>query len=231
MSDPAFTEEFDIVADEIAALYVSDQFEGEEKERVEQYFLKSPERQKKVKFMVEFLRQIADGPPQPVNAAAIDARSPKPGLFERLRWWWTSQSPSFRAATAFATVVIVVGAVFLSWPRTINGPSYASLELTMTSAERGAGTHLQTINLSGKDELHMRLKVPDDAPAATSYRAQLLGDSVSRQLPLQQEDSKSLTTVVAANELTRGSYAIELTAVAADGTQTPLRGAYLFVVQ
>ena len=101
----------------------------------------------------------------------------------------------------------------------------------MTSAERGGGTQLQTINLSGKDELHLRLKVPDDAPAATSYGAQLLGDRVSRQLPLQQEDSKSLTTVVAANELTRGSYAIELTAVAADGTQTPLRGAYLFVVQ
>ena len=101
----------------------------------------------------------------------------------------------------------------------------------MTSSERSAGTEIPKVNLSGKDELRLKLKLPDDAPPASSYRAQLRGEKVSRQLSAQQQDSQSLLVVVAASELTRGSYAIELTAVAANGTEVPLRGAYMFAVE
>jgi hypothetical protein len=234
MSDPVFTEEFDIVVDEIAALYVGDQFKGEEKARVEQYFLKSPDRQNKLKFMGEFLRQIANTQRQePVKGApAVVVVPPKPGLFERVRSWWSSQSISLRAATTFATLVILAGAVFLLLPGGVSEPTYASLELAMTSSERSTGAQIPKVNLSsGTDELRIQLQVPDDAPPANSYHAQLRGEKVSRQLSVQQQDSKSLKVVVPANELPRGSYAIELTAVLANGTEVPLRGAYLFAVE
>jgi hypothetical protein len=230
MSDPVFTEEFDIVVDEMAALYIGDQFQGEEKDKVEQYFLRSPARQQKVKFMNELLRQIAAAPAQePVNDAPAVLIAPELGLVERLLRWWRNQSPSMRAATAFATVVVIFGTVFFLRP--MRAPTYASLELAMTSAERGAGAEIPKVNLSGKDELRLKLKLPDDAPPASSYRAQLRGEGVSRQLSTQQQDSQSLRVVVAASELTRGSYAIELTAVAANGTEVPLRGAYMFAVE
>lgn len=239
MSDPAFTEEFDMVVDEIAALYVSDRFTGDEKERVERYFLESAERQNKVQFMGELLRQLAVEPAQtngapvhePVNAAPPAVVVPPPtGMFERLGSWWRGQSVPFRAVTSFATLLIIVGAVFWFRPG-MTQPTFASLELAMTSADRNTGTEIPKIKLSETDELRLKLKVPADAPAANSYRAQLRGARLSRELPIQQQDAKSLMVVVPANDLARGSYAIELTAVTADGKELPLRGAYLFAVE
>jgi hypothetical protein len=230
MSDPAFTEEFDIVVDEIAALYAGDRLKGEEKERVEQYFLKSPDRQTKLKFMGELLRQI--GTPAPENATNNPVIiAPELGMVARLRTWWNAQPISVRAAAAFATIVIVAGLLLLPG-RGVPEPTFASLELALTSAERSTGAEVPKVKLSsGIDELRLTLKLPDDAPPANTYRAQLRGERISRQLSVQQQDAKTLGVVVAANELTRGSYAIELTAVAANGTEVPLRGAYLFAVE
>lgn len=237
MSDPAFTEEFDIVVDEIAALYVRDRFKGAEKERVERYFLESPERQSKVKFMGEFLRQVAAAPPQEsVNAAPAEIVAPadvvpqKPGVFESLSSWWSSQSVSLRAATGVATLVIVVGAAFLLRPGA-GEPTFASLELALTNTERSTGAEIPKAKLSGVDELRITLRLPDNAPPANRYRAQLRGERVDRQLSVQQQDSKSLLVVVPANDLRGGSYAIELTAETADDKELPLRGAYLFDVE
>jgi hypothetical protein len=128
-------------------------------------------------------------------------------------------------------MVVIVGTVFLLRPRTMSTPTYASLELVMTSSERSTGVPAPKINLSSSDELRLQLKLPDDAPPANNYRAQLRGERLSRQLSVQQQDTKSLKVVVSANELTPGSYAIELTAVLASGTEVPLRGAYLFAVE
>ena len=38
LTDPAFGEEFDTIVDEIADQYAGNEFRGEERERVEQYF-------------------------------------------------------------------------------------------------------------------------------------------------------------------------------------------------
>src|SRR5205085_5770218 len=50
LTDPAFGQEFDAIVDEITDQYVNGEFEGEECERVQQYFLKSPERRAKAQF-------------------------------------------------------------------------------------------------------------------------------------------------------------------------------------
>jgi hypothetical protein len=237
LGDSAFQEEFDITVDEIALLYASDKFTGEEKTEVEKHFLKSPERQHKVKFMGELLRQAAnshaehsdDNTPSLV-ADAKPVIHDKPSLLERFRAWWGNQSVSLRAATTFATVIIAVGVAFLAFSGR-GEPSYQPLELAMVTADRSAGNEISKVKLgSGVDGLRIKLKLPENAPAAKGYRAEFRGEKASRQLTVEQQDSQSLTVLVPANELTRGSYAIELSAITDNGTEVPLRGAYLFEV-
>ncbi len=50
LTDSAFAEEYDIVVDELTDDYIAGKFVGKELEQVEQHFLKSPERRKKLRF-------------------------------------------------------------------------------------------------------------------------------------------------------------------------------------
>ena len=85
LSDPVYGEEFDIVVDEITDQYVAGEIKGEERERVEKYFLKSDQRREKLKY-----------------AAALKTyQSQHPSS----RTWWTS--PQFRIAAS----IIIVAAV------------------------------------------------------------------------------------------------------------------------
>jgi CHAT domain-containing protein len=84
MSDPVYAEEFDIAVDEITDQYLAGEIQGEERERVENYFFKSPQRRDKLKY-----------------AAALSTyQSQKP----RGRRWWTS--PGLRIA---ASIILVAG--------------------------------------------------------------------------------------------------------------------------
>lgn len=233
LSDPAFTEEFDIVVDEMAALYVSDLFKGEEKKRVEEHFLKSPDRQNKVQFMSEFLRQIANERPQDSVNEPPAVVAPKPGLMDRLRVAWRNPSPALRTAAALPILVILVGLVWWFLPGKGSKPGYASVELVMTTAERSSGTPVEKVHLdSGTGELRIKLQLPDQTPDVMSYRVKLRGGKAGEMpLPVLARDAHSLTVAAPADQLSRGSYAIELTAVSANGVETPLRGAYLFAVE
>jgi len=85
LNDPVYGEEFDIAVDEITDQYVAGEIKGEERERVEKYFLKSDQRREKLKY-----------------AAALKTyQSKQPSS----RKWWTS--PQFRVAAA----VIILAAV------------------------------------------------------------------------------------------------------------------------
>jgi hypothetical protein len=240
MSDRAFHEEFDIVVDEIAARYVAGQFEGEEKERVERYFLRSPERQRKVKFMFELHRQMALSPGE--LAADNSARSApddvprvvvhdKPGLWDRVRSLWTNWPVAVRAATAFAVIAIVAaGGLFI---RSMNvAPSFVAVELAMTSADRSAGAETPKVSLpSGTDELRLKLKLPTPTPTAKSYRATIRGERHSQAvLTITEQTSDSVTVVLPARDLTQGTYLVELAAVN-DGAEPPWRGTYVFKVE
>lgn len=227
MSDAAFNEDFDVLVDRIAARYAAGQFIGEEKERVERYFMRSPDRQRKVKFMSDLLHEmetIAPGKPATDNAD-------KPGLWERVSGFWANWPAAGRAAVAFATLAIVAaGGLFI---RMMNvAPRFVALELTMTSADRSVGSETQKVTLpSGTDELRLKLKIPADAPTAKSYRVTISGERFSaRPLTITEQTSDSLTAVVPAGELTRGTYFVELVAVN-DGAEQRVRGAYIFRVE
>jgi len=236
MSDTAFNEEFDSVVDQIAARYAAGQFIGEEKDRVERYFMRSPERQRKVKFISELLHgigNVAPGKPATDNEETVvdHPLHDKPGMWERVSGLWANWPSAGRAAVVFATVVIVAaGALFI---RSMNvAPRFVALELTMTSADRSVGSETQKVSLpSGTDELHLKLKLPADAPTAKSYRATLRGEKLSlRTLTIIEQNSDSLTAAAPAAELTRGTYVVELFAIN-DGVEQPLRGAYVFKVE
>ena len=87
LSDPVYIEEFDVVVDELTDQYVAGEIKGEERERVEKYFLKADQRRAKLKY-----------------AAALNTyQSQQP----RHRKWWTS--PQFRIAAS----IIIVASVFI----------------------------------------------------------------------------------------------------------------------
>lgn len=219
MSDPGFSEEFDIVVDEIATGYVSGQFKGDEKTRVEQYFLRSPERRDKVQFICELLRQVG---------ATERPNPPVPTLWKRIRSFFVGQPSAYRPAIALATVLIVAGLSF--WVISLNSkPNITSFALSMMSADRSAGTERPKVTLpSGTDQLRIKLTVP--TPRAPQYRASLRGERVSLpQLEIETQDAESITVMVPADQITRGTYAIELTEIN-NGSERPLRGSYEFVV-
>ena len=103
MSDPAFSEEFDIVVDEIATLYVSWYFKGDEKTQVEQYFLRIPQRRAKVQFICEMVRQIGEDECDNHQGGVVPGKviDQRPTLWQRTCAFW-AQPSAFRPAISFA---------------------------------------------------------------------------------------------------------------------------------
>jgi hypothetical protein len=259
MSDPAFSEEFDIVVDEIATLYVSGQLSGDDRTQVEQYFLRSPERRLKVQFICELLRQIGEDREKQSELAPVQftdqklvsdeklvsdkklstepivlPRNPSPAphlsLAQRLSSMWVGLPVAFRPAISVATLLIVAGLVFWVISRNSN-PTFASFEVSMSNAERDTGTPIQRVpSQPAIDEWRIKLQLP--TPTAPQYRASLRGVGVSLpQLAIEARDAESITVRVPANRLSRGgTYVIELTEINQQG-EKPLRGAYVFVIE
>lgn len=226
LSDAAFIEEFDIVVDEIAAAYVAGEFTGEEKEQVEKYFLQSPERRQKVKFISEMLRQVSAERREPAKVET------KPSLLDKIRAFFGGQ-PLVAAATTFATLVLVAAlGIWLLYGGS-STPAYASLELNLSNASRNTGSEITKIALTRNiDELRVKLNLPTRTPPPKSYRADLRGENISLpRLPIVEQNPQSLTVVIPAEDLTRGTYAIELSAVNENGAEEAIRGAYLFAVE
>lgn len=226
LSDAAFIEEFDIVVDEIAAAYVAGEFTGEEKERVEKYFLRSPERRHKVKFISEMLRQVSAERGAPVAVVT------KPSFLDKIRAFFGGQS-LLAATTTFATLVLVAAlGIWLLFGGS-STPAYASLELNISNASRSTGSEITKVALTRNiDELRVKLNLPTRTPPPKSYRADLRGENISLpRLPIVEQNAQSLTVVIPADDLTRGTYAIELSAVNENGAEEAIRGAYLFAVE
>lgn len=229
LTDPAFSEEFDTIVDELADEYVGNELQGEERKRVEQYFLTSAERRNKVKFAAELLEraEVERGD----QSAAIEVQpvvAPSRGIFERMRLFWESQSFSLRVVTAVASLIIVVGLVMLLIPANRNSGTYALLNLTMSTAERAAGAQTKSVRLeAGSPGIRMTLSLPDQVPQANSYRVELLDEQQSsRNLPITERTAHSLIVTIPANEVRRGSYIVRLY-----GNEQRIPGSYFFTVE
>lgn len=228
LTDASFIEEFDTVVDEIADQYAGDEFEGEEQERVEKYFLRAAERQHKVQFARELLQHAA--------TERVDVRVPveptPPGFFERIGEFFRGQSIALRIATTVATIVIVVGLASLFRPVPTSGPAQL-ITLNINASDRASGSETQSVKLDPKTQL-LRIEVilPDQIPQEQNYRVELRDEQGrSRDLQIQERTPKSLITVIQADELPTGTYNIHLHAVNPDGTERRIRGNYSFYRQ
>ena len=228
LTDPAFIEEFDTTVDEIADQYAGDELEGKERERVEQYFLASAQRQQKVRFARELI-ELAETE----RGARPDSPAPAPGFFESVRAFWRSQSVSLRVATTIAALVIVVGLAFVT--RSVFVPTSgtdALVALSISSSDRASGSEVTSVKLEpGTERLRIELKLPEQSPQAQNYRVELLDEQErSRNLSIEERGAQSLMVAIPANEIAPGRYIIRLYAVNPDGTEQRVRGNYLFNV-
>lgn len=228
LTDPSFSEEFDTIVDEIADQYAGDELKGEERERVEQHFLKSAERRQKVQFARELIERAATE-----RSVRRVAATPAPGFLESVRAFWRSQSVSLRTATAMAMILIAVGLAFLM--RSVLSPpsgTDALVALNITTSDRASGSEIQPVKLEpGTRRLRIELKLPEQTPQGQNYRVELLDDQQrSRNLHVEGRTAQSVIVAIPANEIAPGSYIIRLYAVNPDGSEQRIRGNYLFNV-
>ena len=216
LSDPGFGEEFDTVVDEITDEYLSHELPDEERERVQQYFLNSTERQSKLEFAAELLRR-AQAERKPEEQAA------RPSLMEQIVAFW--KRPSF--ALTVATLVIIAGIVYLVVWRD-NSTNYLALNLAISTADRANGATPAAVKLPPNTGLKVTLTIPESARGAKDYVAKLAGGSA---LKTDQRSEQTITVIVPAGSLTPGNYAIQLFKVKADDTTERIPGSYFFAVE
>jgi hypothetical protein len=229
LTDPAFGEEFDTIVDEITDQYVGKELEGEEQKRVEQYFLKSAERQTKAQFAGELLQRAAL---ERGGRSAAVAVASEPGIFERLRAFWREQAFSVRIVTTIAAIVIVVGVAFLIRSRNPASGTYATINLQISASDRAAGSETKPVQLAGHAGIRIELTLPQQIPQAQDYRVELLEEQQrSRNLPIAERTAQSLIVTIPANAISRGSYIIHLHAVNPDGSEKRIHGGYFFSVE
>jgi hypothetical protein len=227
LTDAAFGEEFDVIVNEITDGYVGNELRADDRKRVQQYFLRSTERQNKLRFASELLERAA------IQRAPAGVVQAEPGMLERVRAFWGNMALLTRFATTFAAIVIVAGVLLLTVPGTRTSETYAVVNLTISNSERASGSEIKQVRLEpGSPGIQIELALPDQIPQSKNYRVELLAEKqASRNLRIEQQTEAKLVVVVPANEIGPGSYFVRLYATNPDGTEQRIRGTYFFAVQ
>lgn len=229
LTDEAFGEEFDVIVNEITDQYVGDELPGDDKKRFQQYFLRSTERQNKLRFANELLERatVERGAlaPNPMSTRAVQV---EPGMLDRVRGSWGNLTLLTRFATTFAAIVIVAGVLLLAIPGTRTPGNYAFVNLTISNSERASGSEIKQVRLEpGSPGIRIELALPEQIPPAKTYRVELLDEKqVARNLKIEEQTEAKLVVVVPANEISPGSYYVRLYA-----DEQRIRGTYFFTVQ
>lgn len=231
-----------MVVDEIAIRYAAGGFEGDERNRVERYFLRSRERQDKVKVMSELLhhsattrgKKTAESETPVTITDAAGSNNGDSGFFAAVRRFWSAQPSMSRFAVTLATVVIVVGVFFLIRSGRPTTSNFATLTLTRSETERGpseANEIASTKLTSGIDELRIQLLLPAQQTQPKSYRIESIPAAISRRATVVSQDAQSVVLSIPAADLRPDRYGIRLFAVYPDGTEERIPGTYTFRVE
>jgi methionine-rich copper-binding protein CopC len=103
--------------------------------------------------------------------------------------------------------------------------------LAMSSPNRADNAIVPKIPLP-PSALKTVLRLPAGATPETNYRSRLLtGDGTSTIIEIAERDEQTVTLVIPAAQLKRGSYAIKLLSISPDGTEQPLNGSYFFDIE
>lgn len=217
--------------EDLVDAYLRGELPPAQRQRFEQNYLTTTARQERVVMAAALLRHVDEKSPAAVKAVARPATQPT--WLERLFNFWQSQSLTLRAATALVLVVAIAGAVWLLALRKPPPQTLASLTLTVSVNNRAEGNQASKVKLPlGADALRLSLTLPEGAPTATRYRAEVVNSNgETKPLEIAAQDAQSVSVIIPASQLTRGQYALKLFAVKDDGTEQRINGSYFFTVE
>ena len=234
LTDPSFGEEFDTVVDELTDQYINNELTDDERERVEKYFLNTPERQRKVEFATELLSHASAERGQRAERSQVATVRPivepaAPSLLDQFRAFW--RRPSFaHVGLSVAVLLVVAGLVFFLWSFN-NSPASVRLDLALNNSNRAESAPPPRVQLAGAD-LEVNLTLPEQAKEAKGFRLKLVDENgVEQDLTIDERTDQTITATIPAALLSRGSYVIQLSMVKPDGSEERVRGSYNFVVE
>ena len=234
LTDPDFLEELILDEEELIDDYVSEDLSDEDRLKFERHFLSTPERHRQLRF-ARALSRYTSYSTEKAGGKEARAYTPAPpagpNWAERFRAFWNGQTWALRAASALVLVAVIAGALWLSRPRTSPPKTFVTLTLTAVAGNRAEGAQASKVSLPpNADALRISLLLPDAATKAASYRVELVsGSGEIKPLEVAGQDARSVSVVIPAARLARGSYALRLSATGAEGTER--RVGYLFTVE
>jgi methionine-rich copper-binding protein CopC len=229
LTDSSFTEEFDTVVDELTDQYVRNELADDERKRAEKYFLNTPERQQKLEFAKELLSHADVERGESSQMATVRPIADQaPSLLDQIRAFW--RRPTFAHGGLLAAVLLVVaGLVFFLFSFN-NSSGYVSLDLALNNSNRAEGTAPARVQLGAN--LKVNLSLREQAKEAKDFRVKLVDEyEVERDLTIDERKDQSVTVIIPAAWLSRGSYVIHLSMVKSDGSEERVGGSYNFVVE
>jgi methionine-rich copper-binding protein CopC len=220
----------------------------ERRRRFEENYLTTDARVERVRMAAALLRHVDSHAPtrteanvsgvQSAAAAEATLAAQPQERHKRESWFdalWGGRTVVPRAAMSFALLLIVVAGAFVIYSRIAprNHPTIVMVALTPTNAERGTGAEPTKVKLP-KDAgaLRVSLAPPEGSTPSARYRVELDdGEGKTESLEATGEDAHSVSVVIPAVHLSRGTYALRLFAVNAEGVEQRIRGSYLFSVE
>jgi methionine-rich copper-binding protein CopC len=216
----------------------------ERRRRFEENYLTTDARVERVRMAAALLRHV-DSHAASANAAGVQSAAATeatvaapPEKHKRESWFgalWGGRALVPRAAMSFALLLIVVAGTFILYRRIAprNNPTFVMVALTPTSAERGAGAEPTKVKLpADAGSLRVALALPEGATTSARYRVELDdGEGKTESLEAEGQEARSVSVVIPAALLARGTYALRLFAVTAEGVEQRVKGSYLFSVE
>lgn len=161
--------------------------------------------------------------PQPVEP------QPQPSFLEKLAAFWRRP----RWAVALASVLVVLGIAAI-WVRSLQqSRTTVTVALVNTQLSRSNGGSALPHKLDlppDAGELRASLTLPKSFPQGTRFQAVLDNQTDRKQVQVVDHKENVVTVMIPAADLPRGEYALELTALKADGTEEAIPGNYRFDV-
>jgi len=212
-------EELEIAEDELIDDYLRRRLSEVDRKRFEEKFLATPGRQQKMRFSRSLSRYVR----------TTDSLE-KNQIPSSLAFWNTNNLN--RVAAAAVAVAIVVAGIFWFSPQP-TPPALATFTLTISNSTRGEGPQVTKVTLPPNVEvLRLRLDLPETTSQPTNYRVELLTEKGTTQtLPIAGQDARSVVVDIPAAQLSHTQYALNVSAIKADGTEQRLSGSYYFRVE
>ena len=219
MTEDDLFEEYEIAKGELIEEYRGGELTPKEHRWFELNYLASPEGKHRYTFVaaLECLERPTPAP-QP------------PSLFERfLTFIKTSGWAIPTAATAALAVVIAIGLFGQLTPQTSFAVTLRNSALTRGPSDDNSLPVKFTLP-ANTGEVKASLPLPRSFPPQTTFRALLDNRTEKTAVKIDGYTDRVVTVVIPAKQLPHGEYALELTAILANGTEEAIPGDYRFVV-